>query len=378
MIQHSAVATDYRLLPSSLRSAIEDARADADAERRLPSELAETLRAAGAFRISTPIEYGGAELSLAAAAQVYEAFGRIDGPVAWNIWNGSLGFCAALLSEEGASTIWEQPDPIIANSARPTGVATPVPGGYRLSGRWDIVSAIDIADWVGLFAIVAGSTPEVRVLALPRGDFTILDTWHTTGMRGTGSKTVLVDDAFVPAHLTVSPFADSRIDRPLFRIPPFTIASTGAAPIVLGMAQAAIDEIVAIAPTKGTDNGQPLAMRSHAQAGIGEAQTALDAARVLLTSAAATIDAAAEAREPVTEQLRARMRAAMSHAACVSREVLHTCYLLSSSTGIYTQNAIERLFRDGNVATQHFILSPTHIEIRGRLMLGQEAGTPLV
>ena len=68
----------------------------------------------------------------------------------------------------------------------------------------------------------------------------------------------------------------------------------------------------------------------------------------------------------------------MSHAACVSREVLHTCYLLSSSTGIYTQNAIERLFRDGNVATQHFILSPTHIEIRGRLMLGQEAGTPLV
>ena len=106
MIQHSAVATDYGLLPSSLRSAIEDARADADAARRLPSELAETLRAAGAFRISTPIEYGGAELSLAAAAQVYEAFGRIDGPVAWNIWNGSLGFCAALLSEEGASTIW--------------------------------------------------------------------------------------------------------------------------------------------------------------------------------------------------------------------------------------------------------------------------------
>ena len=82
MIQHSAVATDYHLLPSSLRSAIEDARADADAERRLPNELAETLRASGAFRISTPVEYGGAELSLAAAAQVYEAFGRIDGPVA--------------------------------------------------------------------------------------------------------------------------------------------------------------------------------------------------------------------------------------------------------------------------------------------------------
>ncbi len=105
-----------------------------------------------------------------------------------------------------------------------------------------------------------------------------------------------------------------------------------------------------MAPTKGTDNGQPLALRPHAQARIGEAQTALDAARALLRSTTATIDAAAEASEPVTEQLRARLRAAMSHAAVVARDVLSTCYLLSSSTGTYTPNTIERLHRDGNVA----------------------------
>ncbi|HMK12063.1 MAG TPA: acyl-CoA dehydrogenase family protein [Acidimicrobiales bacterium] len=378
MIQTSAVATDYRLLPSSLRSAIEDGREEADAERRLPADLAETLRAAGAFRITTPVEYGGAELSLTEAAEVYEAFGRIDGPVAWNIWNGSLGFAAALLPEEGASMIWSDADPIVANSARPAGVATPVPGGYRLSGRWDIVSAIDIADWVGLFAIAAGDTPEIRVLALPQRDITILDTWHTTGMRGTGSKTVLVDDVFVPEVLTTTPFSPARIDRPLYRVPGFTIASSGAASIVLGMAQAAIDEIVEMAPTKGTDNGQPLALRAHAHARLGEAQTALDAARALLRSASASIDAAAQAREPITELLRARARAAISHAAAVSREVLQTCYLLSSSTGVYTQNTIERLFRDGNVATQHFVLSPTHMEILGRLMVGQEAGVHLI
>ena len=117
---------------------------------------------------------------------------------------------------------------------------------------------------------------------LPASDITILDTWHTSGMRGTGSKTVVVDDVFVPGALTVSLLAPARIDRPLYRIPPFTIASTGAAPIVIGMAQAAIDEVVAIAPTKGTDNGQPLALRPHAHSRLSTAQTSLDAARALL------------------------------------------------------------------------------------------------
>jgi alkylation response protein AidB-like acyl-CoA dehydrogenase len=188
----------------------------------------------------------------------------------------------------------------------------------------------------------------------------------------------VVDDVFVPGALTLGLLAPARIDRPLYRIPPFTIASTGAAPIAIGMAQAAIDEVVAIAPTKGTDNGQPLALRPHAHSRLSTAQTSLDAARALLRAAAANIDAAADAREPVTEELRARLRAAMSHAAGVTREVLSTCYQLASSTGIYTGDTIERLVRDGNVATQHFILAATHQDILGRLMVGLDAGTPVV
>ena len=240
------------------------------------------------------------------------------------------------------------------------------------------MSAIDVADWVALFAIAMDETPDVRVLFLPQRDITILDTWHTGGMRGTGSKTVVVDDAFVPTALTVSPFAPARIDRPLFRIPAFTIASTGAAPVVVGIAEAAIDEVVSMAPTKGTDNGQPLSERPHAHSRLGASQTSLDAARALLRSVAGGIDDAAAAGEPVTEVHRARLRAAMSHAADVTREVLLTCQQLASSTAIYTGNTIERLIRDGNVATQHFILSASHRDILGRLMVGLDAGTPVV
>ncbi len=378
MIQtSSAVAVNPHELPASLRLAIESGRADAEAQRRLPSDLAEILRDAGAFRLTTPREYGGLELSLSDTVELYDTFGQIDGPVAWNIWNGNLGFSAAMLGEEGASTIWAGRDPIIANSARPVGVATPVPGGYQLSGRWDIVSAIDVADWVALFAIAMDDTPDVRVLFLPQSDFTILDTWQTGGMRGTGSKTVVVDGAFVPSSLVVSPFAPARIDRPLYRIPAFTIASTGAAPIVVGIAQAAIDEVVSMAPTKGTDNGQPLSERAHTHSRLSSAQTSLDAARALLRAVAADIDATAAAGSPVTELHRAKLRAAMSHAADVTREVLLTCQQLASSSAIYTDNTIERLVRDGYVATQHFILASTHYDILGRLMVGLDAGTPV-
>ena len=274
------------------------------------------MRAAGAFRLTTPIERGGFEAPLTTLVDLFEAIARVDGPAAWNVWNGNTGFGAALLPEEAGDEIWGlDGDPIIANSARVAGTATVAGGDLVLSGRWDIVSAIDIADWVALFGMVVDGDrprigpagPDVRVFFLRREEVTVLDTWHTHGMRGTGSNTVVVDRVAVPEHRTVSPFTPSRIDRPLYRVPAFTIASTGSTPIVVGIAQAAIDEVIALAPTKRTDNGQVLAERPHAHSRIGAAQTSLDAARALLRSCAAAIDETAEAGEPVTELLRARI-----------------------------------------------------------------------
>jgi alkylation response protein AidB-like acyl-CoA dehydrogenase len=382
-----STSLDAAALAESVRPSIVAHREAADRLRRLPAELTEILRDAGAFRLSTPVERDGFELPLAPQVEIYEALGRIDGPVAWNIWNGNIGFAAALLDEGAADRIWTgDRDPIIANSARVAGAGAPVEGGFELSGRWDMVSAIDIADWVALFAMVMDGDgprmtptgPDVRVFFVPAADVEVLDTWHTTGMRGTGSKTVVVDATFVSEGLAISPFSRARIDRPLFRVPAFTIASIGVAPIVIGIAQALVDEIVRIAPTKGTDDGRPLAERAHAQSQIASAQMALDAARLLLGDAAATIDAAAAADEDVSELLRARLRAAMSHAASVGREILSTGQLLASSSAVYTDNRIEHLVRDGQVAAQHMLLSPTHLDILGRLTLGLDAGTAIV
>jgi len=373
-------------LPERLRPVIAEHAAQADRDRRLPAALVEPLRSAGAFRLTTPAEYGGFELRLRELVEVYEAFGAIDASVAWNVWNGSCGFSAALLDPGAVDEIWGGADPIIANSARPAGQARVDGDHLVLSGRWDIVSAIDVADWAVLFGMVMDGEapamvdghPDVRAFFVRRDQYEVLDTWHTTGMRGTGSNTVVVDGARVPSHLAVSPFAPARIDAPRYRIPAFTIASLGAAPIVIGIAQATIDAVLALAPTKGTDNGQPLATRPHAQHELAAAQVALDAARLLLRDAAARIDDAADAGEPVTELLRARLRAAISHAAITVRTVLGTCQRLASSTAIYVDQPIERLLRDGSTATQHMILAETHLDIYGRLLLGQPAGTPLI
>ena len=99
-----AMASDVGSLATRLRPAIEAHRAEAETTRRLPPDLVEVLRGAGAFRLSTPRERGGFEAPLAAALEVYEAFGRIDGPVAWNIWN------------VGENSLWNWPLPANAIS----------------------------------------------------------------------------------------------------------------------------------------------------------------------------------------------------------------------------------------------------------------------
>jgi indole-3-acetate monooxygenase len=203
----------------------------------------------------------------------------------------------------------------------------------------------------------------------------VLDTWDVTGMRGTGSASVVADAVVVPRELVVSPFAPPRIDRPIYRIPAFTLASTGCAAAVLGIAAAAIDEVVALAPTKGTDSGV-LGGRGYAQAAVAEATSSLRAARLLLRAAAADVDAAAAAGE-VGLGDRAALRAAMCHVATVSRDVLTAMYALGSSSSLYRGVRLERLFRDGFAAAQHGLLAPGHREAAGRVLLGLDAGTPV-
>ncbi|HEV7707908.1 MAG TPA: acyl-CoA dehydrogenase family protein [Asanoa sp.] len=362
-------------LPEALRSAIEKYRDEAAQTRRIPAELLDQLRSAGAFRLTTPRELGGFELPLASVLDVLDRLGRIDGPVAWVVWNLNWGFSAAILPESGMRRIG--PDALIANSGQP-GRLVSDGLGYRLSGRWKIVSGIESADWVALLSIVfdgdqprmTATGPDVRICWVPRADVTVLDTWQVTGMRGTNSNTVVAEDVAVPADLVVPFTVTPRIDRPAYRVPLIHLVFPGCAAVLLGMAQAAVDEVAALASRKVGMDGVPLAGQPRLQAAVGRATAQVGAARLLLLDAARELDRTAVAGRQATDAQRGLLRGAISYAAEISKEVLHTMYEAGSSDPLYESSRLGRVVQDGQAAAQHANLSAAHYELAGRTRLG--------
>jgi alkylation response protein AidB-like acyl-CoA dehydrogenase len=361
-------------LPSHLRPAIEAACDEIDRRAELPDELRTALRDAGAFRLMTPREYGGFEAPLTELLEIYEGFGRIDASVGLLVWNANFGFIGALLSEAGAAKIWDgEREPILANSAMP-GMAEQVDGGYRLTGQWRIVSGVSAADWVVVVAVVGH---EVRACAVHRSQLTVDNSWDVSGMRGTASNGFVVENAFIPDELMSPPFDQpARIDRPLYRMFP-AMAFPGCSAVVLGVAQAAIDEVVTLAAGKMTVSGASLADTARAQYAIAKCETAVHAARLLLHSAAESLQSTAEQRGTIAIEQRALLRAAMTHAAEVSREALVAMYELAGSSALYRGNAMERIFRDGMAALQHANHAAVFMEAAGRVRLGKDVGLPL-
>jgi alkylation response protein AidB-like acyl-CoA dehydrogenase len=373
-------------LPAILAPTIAAALDEADSQAEIPQRLHSQLRDAGAFRMLTPREYGGSETPLTELLEVYERFGHIDASTGLLVWNANFGFIAALLSEAGAQRIWPSgTEPTLANSGVP-GVAARTAGGYRLSGRMPIVTGIGFADWfiaVGVVTengepcITAAGGSDVRLFAVQRGQFTIEHTWNVTGMRGSGSNDVVVADAFIPDDLVAALDPPALIDRPLYRgfIP--TLVFPGATAVVLGVARRAIEETVTLAPNKTMLSGGTLADSPRAQHIIAKSEAAVAAARLLLLSAADSLQRSAESNTTVSLQQRADLRAAMTHAAQVSRDALVAMYELASSTALYRTNPIERVFRDGMAALQHANHSAQFLEAAGRVRFGIEPGMPL-
>lgn len=386
MTDAGACAADPLRLPVRLEASIKAAADEMDVTRDVPESLLAELRDAGAFRLLTPQELGGFEAPLTTALEVYERFGRLDASVGWIVWNANWGFLGALLGKSGVARLWSAgSEPVFANSGTP-GVAVAVRGGYRVSGNWKLVSGINGADRLVVAAVITddgaprlteAGTPDVRLFVLDRDQLSVKDTWHVGGLRGSGSNDVLVEHALVPGELVARIDVPARIRRPLYQgfIP--ALVFPGCTAVVLGVAQAAIDETVELARSKRTLTGGTLADSSHAQAVIARSEAALQAARLLLRSAAEAMDAAGAKTEAVTLEQRAALRAAMSHGAQVSREALVAMYELGSSSSLYHGSPVERLFRDGMVALQHANHSAAFFEAAGRVRLGRDPGMGL-
>lgn len=352
--------------------------ATTERERALPQALLEELCATGLMRAGVPTALGALEAPPAITLRGAEKIAQGDASAGWCV---SIAATSSLLSaylpEEGAAEIFTDPQMVAAGVWAPRGTAVPVDGGVRVSGRWSFCSGISHSQWLFAGCVLDDPQPDakgplLRVVALPTAELEVLDTWHTSGLRGTGSRDALANDLFVPEHHILS-LVDSgpRVDAPLYRFPVFGFFALSIAAAALGNARGAIEDLTELAVAKtAMGSSRTLAERPATQAAVGEAEAALRAARSLYYEAIEQAWAAAQQDAPVAESLRLGLRLAATHAVRSSADVARSMYDLGGGTAIYEDSPLQRRFRDAHTATAHFQVNPAIWELTGRVLLG--------
>jgi alkylation response protein AidB-like acyl-CoA dehydrogenase len=375
---HAPTCADLDALIDRVSALARKSAAETERERALPQALVDELRATGLMRAGAPAALGAMEASPATALSAAERIARGDASAGWCV---SIAITSSLLSaylpDRGATEIFGNQQAVAAGVWAPRGRAVVVDGGVQVSGRWSFCSGISHSDWLFAGCILddgqAGAEgPTLRVVGLPTAELEILDTWHTTGLRGTGSHDAIADQLFVPDHRILSLLgAVPRIDAPLYRFPVFGFFALSIAAAALGNARGAIDDLSELAAGKTAQgSSRLLAERPATQAAVGEAEAALRAARALYYAAIEDAWAAAQEDGPVEESLRLGLRLAATHAVRTSAQVARSMYDLGGGTAIYEDSTLQRRFRDAHTATAHFQVNPATWEIAGRLLLG--------
>lgn len=344
--------------------------------RRLPSDLADTLAHKGFFRMVLPTDYQGLELPPADMIEVLETLACASASTAWCVMIGATtALNAAYLPDHYARTIWADPNMITGGVFAPKGKGVRVGDDYSVTGRWAWGSGSANCGWLVGGTMVAGDKgPSARMMWFERSQVELIDTWHTMGMRGTGSGDLAVTDALVPMDRSVSLTQDkSRIERPLYAFPAFGMLAMAIAGVALGNARGAIDDLVELAGGKvPTGSRRALAERASTQVDVARAEGLWRAARTYLLDSAQVAYAGASALGELTLVQRANLRIAATHAVRTSAEITRIMHDLGGGTSVYDHCPLGRRFRDAHVATQHIMVAPGSLELAGRALLGIE------
>ena len=334
---------------------------------------------AGLYRLALPIELGGLGADPATQIRAIEAISVGDGAAGWNLMIGIETTSLVALAPDCVSELYADPEAILCGSTATLGQATVVEGGIRLSGRWPFVSGCHNATWFsGMCQIGEPPAAGVGWGVVPMSEVRILDTWNAVGLRGSGSHDVEVDDVFVPesrvlrAGPGLAPPHDARLG-PAARIPTGSRLAYNKTGVALGIARAAIDAFVELAQTKTPRfTGTTLKERSYAHVALGTAEAELGAARAFVLEQVEALWEAAVSGERITDERRARLQIACSHAVAASKRAVGS---VCDVVGMDANNAgtvLERCHRDVQVVGQHVTVAAPLIEDAARILLGLE------
>jgi 3-hydroxy-9,10-secoandrosta-1,3,5(10)-triene-9,17-dione monooxygenase len=337
--------------------------------RRLPPETERDLHDTGLFRVVQPKRVGGSEFDYVALVDCAEAIGRADASAAWNFANlASHHWMLGMFDQHAQDKVWNKDaNALIASSfIFPAGRARKVDGGYVLRGSWPFSSGVDSSEWNMLASVVSSDDEadgiEYRIFLVNKSDYKIIDTWDATGLRGTGSNDVEVDDAFVAEPMTVAvtdlaggPTPGSAVNpNALYALPVFSLFPYVLSGVALGNAQACLDDYVEIARHRAsTYNRAKLGDLQSTQIKIAEASAKIDAARLIMRSTC--IEAMADARRGLVPDIPAKTKLRRDGAYSVNlcTEAVSLLFSASGARGLFTTGALQRQFRDAHAINSH-------------------------
>jgi indole-3-acetate monooxygenase len=388
MIPEATEATSAGTILEAIRALGPRIRAAAEqieTERRLPLALVSAMQGAGVFRMPMPRAWGGPEADPLTQIEVIEALSAADGSAGWCAMIGSDGgYFTAFLDDAVGRELYHDLDAVTASSFRPSGRAVEVAGGYRVTGRWAFASGCQHSTWFLPLCVVfdgevpkqtADGAPERRVCFVRIDACEIVDTWTTTGLRGSGSHDVVVTDVFVPVERTFDLFT-SPPRRPGALYALRTMFKVNAPGVPLGIARGAIDSVVALAAGKvGTYTGTGLREEAGVQQAVARADALVSGARGYVFDTVSDLWATLRAGDTPSPQQRARYGLCLAASCAWCAEAVDLMYQVAGGTALYAPHPLDRALRDILTLRQHAMFSPRVFETAGRMLLGLEPGT---
>jgi alkylation response protein AidB-like acyl-CoA dehydrogenase len=381
---------DYLGRVRALAPAIAESAAEIDRTRNLPPALFSELRANNLFRLVQPSDYGGVELDPPSLLQVVEEVAKHDASTAWCLGQTNIcAYVAAFLPPEAVHTIFGPQTGIVAWGPGPA-QAQVVPGGYRLTGKFDFASGSRLATWLGGHVPVIeadGSRrvgpdgkPTITSLLFPKESAEVRDTWQVMGLRGTGSDSYSVTDLFVPEEYSLhrDPRVRPRVAGKLYVFTQSTLYAPSFAGIAFGIARAFIDAFVADMKDTTPRGASRTRGENHViQSTLGQSEARLRSARTYLLSEVASIWADAQQQEVLSTDQLMRLRMASTWGIQSARQVVADMYTAVGALAIFDIQPFERRFRDIHTVTQQFQGQPAHFETVGQVLLGREPDRPM-
>lgn len=328
----------------------------AEADRRTPEESVAEFQDAGFTRVTQPLRYGGYEMTWDVLCEVSQILAVGCGSQAW--FHRIMADHALLVSTfeaQAQEDVWGRNiNALTAASFDPVGRATRVEGGFLFSGKHGFSSGVDYANWVicGGYIVDGEKRDGPHFFLVPRADITIIDDWRTMGLAGTGSKSFVIDKAFIPAHR----FLDGKQSREgrgpgvkvntaaVYRTPRGGgITATGFAALTVGMGKGVLEEWLRYTGPRKS-RGKPIGAQATTQLLAAEAAAELDAAELLYLTTLREGMRKLEKGGVITDEEKRISK----------RNVAYACKLaFNAGSKLFNQAGGRALFTDGQLQRQY-------------------------